>query len=201
MRAAGCHCVVGRSTNSRREGVQVTAWSSEKTVALVVTQSITMRVVWRSKPGRAEWHSRCRPHRQLSARLAPPCIPTIYRRFNCTSGPAREPHTQSIATWYSASRSLTATQPQTRTATALREACAVRCLSSKPIDTPAAAGGSGGRRQRQQSRQRPEHQQQQHTMEAMAEAMEAAEGEQDIDKKVEQALACPCLGGLGLGLW
>ena len=31
---------------------------------------------------------------------------------------------------------------------------------------------------------------------AMAEALAAAEGEQDMDKKIEQALACPCLGDL-----
>ena len=29
---------------------------------------------------------------------------------------------------------------------------------------------------------------------AMAEALAGAEGEQDMDKKIEQALACPCLG-------
>lgn len=31
-------------------------------------------------------------------------------------------------------------------------------------------------------------------MDAMAEALAQAEGEQDIEKKIEQALACPCLG-------
>lgn len=29
---------------------------------------------------------------------------------------------------------------------------------------------------------------------AMAEALAQAEGEQDMDKKIEQALSCPCLG-------
>ena len=31
---------------------------------------------------------------------------------------------------------------------------------------------------------------------AMAEALSQAEGEQDMEKKVEAALACPCLGAL-----
>ncbi len=31
-------------------------------------------------------------------------------------------------------------------------------------------------------------------MDAMAEALAQAEGEQDMEKKIEQALACPCLG-------
>jgi len=29
---------------------------------------------------------------------------------------------------------------------------------------------------------------------AMAEALAQAEGEQDMEKKIEQALSCPCLG-------
>ncbi|KAL4457652.1 hypothetical protein ABPG75_012517 [Micractinium tetrahymenae] len=36
-------------------------------------------------------------------------------------------------------------------------------------------------------------------MDAMAEALAQAEGEQDVDKKIEQALACPCLGDLKEG--
>lgn len=38
-------------------------------------------------------------------------------------------------------------------------------------------------------------------MDAMAEALAQAEGEQDMEKKIEQALACPCLGEpVGRGL-
>ncbi|KAL4442930.1 hypothetical protein ABPG77_008421 [Micractinium sp. CCAP 211/92] len=36
-------------------------------------------------------------------------------------------------------------------------------------------------------------------MDAMAEALAQAEGEQDMEKKIEQALACPCLGDLKEG--
>ncbi|PSC72916.1 coiled-coil-helix-coiled-coil-helix domain-containing 4 [Micractinium conductrix] len=36
-------------------------------------------------------------------------------------------------------------------------------------------------------------------MDAMAEAMAMAEGEEDMDKKIEAALACPCLGDLKEG--
>lgn len=36
-------------------------------------------------------------------------------------------------------------------------------------------------------------------MDAMSEALASAEGETDVEKKIEQALACPCLGDLKEG--
>lgn len=93
--------------------------------------------------------------------------------------------------------------PSTRLSESQLQAASAAAASPSSPRARALRGGTGGGDRRAppaRSLRSPHHQasgggsQGGSVMEAMAEAMASAAGEEDIEKKVEQALACPCLG-------